>query len=229
MLENLFVSTLCCMAFECSIICSSFILLLAVPGHFRSARTTTYVCPSARHYVRLPCKRITSIATAQFNTKCTLMHTDTTALYTQYIALIPKPLLRLSHGSTHTTMHCSGSNHTTSISTTRSSLCSIALHTTNVNRHRLGNLCTYSPTTPTSFTWIYALNHALHFTFRLLTGGPSTSATLDPITQPVSALNAFHSFRLHCTRRMSIDTAQFHMTCNPMQAATNALYSLYID
>jgi hypothetical protein len=133
------------------------------------------------------------------------------------------------NGSTHTTMHCSGSTHTTSIGTTCSSLCSIALHTPNVNRHRLGNLSIYSPTTPTSFTWIYALNHALHFTFRLLTGGPSTSATLDPFTQPVSALNAFHSFRLHCTRRMSIDTAQFHMTCNPIQAATNALYSRYID
>jgi hypothetical protein len=72
--------------------------------------------------------------------------------------------------------------------------------------YRLGNLSTYSQTTPTFFTWLYAYNHALQFTFSLLTGGPSTSATLDPITQPVTALHALHYFRLHCTRRMSIDT-----------------------
>jgi hypothetical protein len=144
-----------------------------------------------------------------------------------------------------------GSKHTTSNGTICFSLFSIALHTTNINRHssiphdmqpneschkcpilplyRLTNLNTDSPNTFTSFTWIHAHNHALQFMFSLLTSGPSTSATLVPITQPVTALNAFHYFRLHCTRRMSIDTVQFHTKCNAMKAATNALYARYID
>jgi hypothetical protein len=99
------------------------------------------------------------------------------------------------------TVHVSGigSNHTTSNGSTCFSLFSIALHTTNVNRHssiprdmqpnarchkcpilplyRLTNLSTDSPNTFTSFTWIHAHNHALQFTFSHLTSGPSTSAT----------------------------------------------------
>jgi hypothetical protein len=92
-----------------------------------------------------------------------------------------------------------GSNHTTSNGTICFSLFSIALHTTNVNRHssilhdmqpnescrkcpihplyRLTNLSTDSPNTLASFTWLQAHNHSLTLTFSHLTSGSSTPAT----------------------------------------------------